>query len=58
MSNTPHEVGTKVTHLKPGDRVALEPGAVCDLCHECKTGKYEVSCSLVVTAYTGCLRLR
>ena len=40
---TPDEVGAKVTHLKPGDRVALEPGAVCNLCHECKSGKYEVN---------------
>jgi len=36
------QVGAKVTHLKPGDRVALEPGAVCGLCHECKSGKYEL----------------
>jgi len=43
-SDAPEKVGAKVTHLKPGDRVSLEPGAVCDLCHECKSGKYEVSC--------------
>jgi len=41
-SDVLHKVGTKVTHLKPGDRVALEPGAVCNLCHECKIGKYEL----------------
>ena len=42
-SDAPDEVGAKVSHLKPGDRVALEPGAVCDICHECKSGRYEVS---------------
>jgi D-xylulose reductase len=36
------KVGDKVTHLKPGDRVALEPGASCKACEACKAGKYNV----------------
>lgn len=35
-------VGSKVKNLKPGDRVALEPGATCRTCEACKSGKYEV----------------
>ena len=36
------EVGTSVTHLKPGDRVALEPGKTCGHCEFCKTGRYNL----------------
>ena len=36
------EVGSKVTHLKPGDRVALEPGKTCGKCEFCKTGRYNL----------------
>ncbi|CAL4097195.1 unnamed protein product [Meganyctiphanes norvegica] len=35
-------VGPKVTHLKPGDRVAIEPGVPCRMCSHCKTGRYNV----------------
>jgi D-xylulose reductase len=31
-----------VSALKPGDRVALEPGATCRVCVHCKNGRYEV----------------
>lgn len=36
------EVGKKVTHLKVGDRVALEPGKTCGKCEFCKTGRYNL----------------
>ena len=36
------EVGTSVTNLKPGDRVALEPGKTCGHCEFCKTGRYNL----------------
>ena len=36
------EVGSKVTNLKPGDRVALEPGVFCGECEMCKKGYYNL----------------
>ena len=33
------ETGPKVTHVKPGDRVAVEPFMACGYCYFCKTGK-------------------
>lgn len=36
------EVGKDVTHLKVGDRVALEPGKTCGHCEFCKTGRYNL----------------
>ncbi len=36
------EVGSGVTHLKAGDRVALEPGIPCGSCTQCKSGKYNL----------------
>ena len=36
------EVGKNVTHLKVGDRVALEPGKTCGLCEFCKDGKFNL----------------
>ena len=35
-------VGSEVTDLKPGDRVALEPGKTCGECEFCKTGRYNL----------------
>jgi threonine dehydrogenase-like Zn-dependent dehydrogenase len=35
-------VGEGVSHLKVGDRVALEPGVPCRRCDMCKTGKYNL----------------
>jgi len=37
-----HEVGECVTHLKKGDRVAIEPGVPCSLCDFCKNGQYNL----------------
>ncbi|GJN04175.1 hypothetical protein PR202_ga21699 [Eleusine coracana subsp. coracana] len=36
------EVGTGVTHLAVGDRVALEPGISCWRCRHCKGGRYNL----------------
>lgn len=36
------ETGSKVTNLKIGDRVALEPGKTCGKCEFCKTGRYNL----------------
>ena len=38
----PCRCGAKVNHLKPGDRVAIEPGVPCRLCKDCKTGRYNL----------------
>ncbi|KMU72606.1 sorbitol dehydrogenase 2 [Coccidioides immitis RMSCC 3703] len=35
-------VGPGVRSLKPGDRVALEPGVPCRQCEACKGGKYNL----------------
>lgn len=36
------KVGSLVSHLKPGDRVSIEPGATCRTCVACKEGRYEL----------------
>jgi len=36
------EVGEHVSHLKPGDLVALEPGVPCRRCTLCRTGSYNL----------------
>ncbi|KAL4076079.1 chaperonin 10-like protein [Scleroderma yunnanense] len=36
------KVGPLVTNHKPGDRVAIEPGATCKSCDACKEGRYEL----------------
>jgi L-iditol 2-dehydrogenase len=36
------ETGSGVKHLKPGDRVALEPGKTCGHCEFCRTGRYNL----------------
>jgi L-iditol 2-dehydrogenase len=35
-------VGPGVTHLRPGDRVALEPGVPCRRCDACTAGRYNL----------------
>lgn len=39
-SGTIHSVGSLVTTLKPGDRVAIEPGYGCRRCKACRSGNY------------------
>ncbi len=36
------EAGKNVTHLKAGDKVALEPGKTCGECEYCKAGLYNL----------------
>lgn len=35
-------VGSAVTNLKPGDRVAIEPGVSCNNCSMCRSGRYNL----------------
>lgn len=44
------EVGSKVKHLKVGDRVALEPGKTCGRCKYCREGKYNLCPDVVFFA--------
>jgi len=39
FSGVVKEVGPKVSHVKPGDRAAVEPFMACGYCYFCKTGK-------------------
>lgn len=52
------EAGSDVTHLKVGDRVALEPGVPCGSCEFCLSGKYNLCPDVKFFAtppYDGCL---
>ncbi len=44
------KIGEGVTSLKPGDRVALEPGITCGTCELCKAGKYNLCPDVVFLA--------
>ncbi len=44
------EVGKKVTHVKAGDMVALEPGYTCGKCDYCKQGLYNLCPDVVFMA--------
>jgi len=37
-----HAVGDNVTNVKPGDRVAIEPGIPCRFCKFCRSGHYNL----------------
>ncbi|KAJ5999898.1 hypothetical protein N7481_000307 [Penicillium waksmanii] len=37
-----YAVGSAVTHLQPGDPIAIEPGYPCRRCRHCKSGKYNL----------------
>jgi L-iditol 2-dehydrogenase len=45
------EVGHKVTSLKVGDRVALEPGIPCRRCEWCKEGRYNLCANVKFMSY-------
>jgi len=36
------KVGSSVRSVKPGDRVAMEPGVFCRKCESCRTGRYQL----------------
>jgi L-iditol 2-dehydrogenase len=42
VAGTVVKLGEKVTFLKIGDKVALEPGYTCGKCEFCKTGRYNL----------------
>jgi len=44
------EVGKGVTHLKPGDRVTMEPGIPCGKCDFCRQGRYNLCPEVVFWA--------
>lgn len=44
------EVGSEVKHLKPGDRVAMEPGVPCRRCDYCRGGSYHLCGSMIFAA--------
>ncbi len=44
------EAGANVTHLKVGDKVALEPGKTCGKCEFCRTGRYNLCPDVVFFA--------
>ncbi|KAI0347232.1 xylitol dehydrogenase [Trametopsis cervina] len=44
------KVGKRVKHVKVGDRVAIEPGATCRVCDDCKRGRYELCPDIVFAA--------
>jgi L-iditol 2-dehydrogenase len=51
-------VGSEVTNVAPGDRVAIEPGTPCRNCRECRMGRYHLCPDLVFLAtppYDGAL---
>ncbi|KAE9397113.1 GroES-like protein [Gymnopus androsaceus JB14] len=45
-----HKVGSKVKHVKVGDRVAVEPGSTCRTCDACKSGRYNLCPDIVFAA--------
>ncbi|MCI8417207.1 MAG: NAD(P)-dependent alcohol dehydrogenase [Lachnospiraceae bacterium] len=49
-SGTVVAVGSNVSHLKVGDRVALEPGKTCGHCEFCRQGKYNLCPDVVFFA--------
>lgn len=52
------EVGANVKHLKPGDRVCMEPGVPCYQCEMCLSGHYNLCADVRFWAtppYDGCL---
>lgn len=52
-SGTIHSIGTGVTSVKPGDRVALEPGVPCRSCTACKSGTYHLCRNMRFAAAPG-----
>ncbi|KAG1757873.1 chaperonin 10-like protein [Suillus lakei] len=44
------KVGSSVTNVKVGDRVAMEPAATCRKCEACKEGRYQICPDIVCAA--------
>ena len=49
-SGTVVEVGSAVSTLKPGDKVAIEPGYPCRRCDNCLAGRYNLCDDMVFAA--------
>lgn len=49
-SGTVVAVGAAVAHLRPGDRVAIEPGVPCRRCDCCRAGEYNLCADTVFAA--------
>ena len=45
-----HRVGRAVTALRPGDRVAMEPGIPCRRCARCRDGRYNLCPAMAFAA--------
>ncbi|KAE8447695.1 hypothetical protein EG329_010502 [Mollisiaceae sp. DMI_Dod_QoI] len=45
-----HEVGSAVTSLKIGDKIAIEPGQPCRRCKSCKAGRYNLCSTMKFAA--------
>lgn len=43
-------VGSAVSHLRVGDRVAVEPGVPCNRCQQCRAGRYNLCPDVVFLA--------
>jgi D-xylulose reductase len=52
-SGTIHSIGTSVTSVSVGDRVALEPGIPCRSCRACKSGTYNLCPAMRFAAAPG-----
>jgi len=52
------EVGAKVTHVKPGDRVAVEPFIACGYCDHCKAGKTNHCLNGMVIGHTRSTKMK
>jgi len=44
------EIGKNVKHLKPGDRITMEPGVPCRQCNYCKIGRYNLCRDVIFMA--------
>jgi len=44
------EVGSGVRSVRPGDRVAMEPGVFCRRCEACRTGRYQLCSDMAFAA--------
>jgi L-iditol 2-dehydrogenase len=51
VSGVVEKVGSKVTKLKTGDKVTIQPQVVCGKCHSCLHGRYHICDELKVMGF-------
>lgn len=51
VSGMIEKIGSKVTNLKPGDKVTIQPQVVCGKCHSCLHGNYHICDELKVMGF-------